>query len=110
MRDSILAPMGVVWLVLARLDLSSLVPNTFVSRLVSHHFVSAKCKGVVDNFPFNPFHWQVVVHVLLLEDTPEQFLFKIYTKEKIVALLYPVWWRVGKLSSCALALLNFSPC
>ena len=34
---------------------------------------------------------------------------KLHEKE-IVALLYPVWWRVGKLSSCVLALLNFSPC
>ena len=34
---------------------------------------------------------------------------RLHEKE-IVALLYPVWWRVGKPSSCVLALLNFSPC
>ena len=155
--------------------------------LINHQIVSAKkclgCGAQLVNFPFNPFHWQVVVHGLVLtafsrishellcvgadpsvyavtwrsflhyvllecvsvpeeflsrtrlgeralvnerirarevhadvnkddvhsKDTFEQLLFKFYTKEKIDALLCRVWWRVGKLSSCVLALLTFSP-
>ena len=45
MRVSIPAAMGVVWLVLTRLDLSRLATSTFVSRFVSHHLCQQKCEG-----------------------------------------------------------------
>ena len=74
LRVSIPAAMGVVWLVLTRLDLSRLAPSAFCFAFRFSPFCASRnVKGVVHNFPFNPIHWQVVVHALVLEDTPEQY-------------------------------------